>query len=224
MLIWGGTGYSGELNDGGRYNPTTDTWTPITTTNAPIPRNGHSAIWTGAEMLVWGGYGDNIFFNDGAKYNPTTDTWIPITTTGAPSERRFHTAFWTGSEMLIWGGSGDNWALMENGAKYNPISDTWTSITTTNAPLLRYRYSAVWTGTEMFIWGGGNAEWGTDVTMYFNDGSKYNPSTDTWIPLPPVNLIPRWGHFSVWTGQEIIIWGGDTNGDTTFYDGAIYKP
>src|SRR5947208_13421967 len=31
-----------------------DTWTLISTTNAPSARAGHTAVWTGSEMIVWG--------------------------------------------------------------------------------------------------------------------------------------------------------------------------
>ena len=35
--------------------PTDDTWTAITTMNAPSARNGHTVTWTGSEMIIWGG-------------------------------------------------------------------------------------------------------------------------------------------------------------------------
>ena len=44
------------LNTGGRYNPSTDSWTATSTTNAPSARDDHTAVWTGSEMIVWGGY------------------------------------------------------------------------------------------------------------------------------------------------------------------------
>ena len=43
------------LNTGGRYNPSTDSWTATSTTNAPTARVTHTAVWTGSEMIVWGG-------------------------------------------------------------------------------------------------------------------------------------------------------------------------
>ena len=60
MIVWGGEddpfGNTNYLNTGGRYNPSTNTWTATTTVNAPSGRAGHTAIWTGSEMIVWGGY------------------------------------------------------------------------------------------------------------------------------------------------------------------------
>jgi hypothetical protein len=46
MIIWGGGSTGSELNTGGRYNPSTDTWTATSTANAPSPRYAHTAIWT----------------------------------------------------------------------------------------------------------------------------------------------------------------------------------
>jgi N-acetylneuraminic acid mutarotase len=56
MIVWGGSGSSGYLNTGGRYNPNTNTWTATSTTNAPTARSAHTVVWTGSEMIVWGGY------------------------------------------------------------------------------------------------------------------------------------------------------------------------
>ena len=54
MIVWGGE-FSGYSNTGGRYNPSTDSWTATSLTNAPSARDGHTAVWTGSEMIVWGG-------------------------------------------------------------------------------------------------------------------------------------------------------------------------
>jgi hypothetical protein len=52
MIIWGGNNGS-LLNNGGRYNPSSNTWTSMTTTGAPSARQSHTAIWTGTEMIIW---------------------------------------------------------------------------------------------------------------------------------------------------------------------------
>ena len=55
MIIWGGEIYPlVSFNSGGKYNPSTDTWTITSTTNAPTRRTLHSAVWTGNAMIVWG--------------------------------------------------------------------------------------------------------------------------------------------------------------------------
>ena len=53
MIVWGGWNGSNSFNTGGRYNPGTDGWTAISTTNAPAARYDHTAVWTSNEMIVW---------------------------------------------------------------------------------------------------------------------------------------------------------------------------
>jgi hypothetical protein len=58
MIVWGGLVATNQTlaNFGGRYDPTTDSWTPISMgPNFPSPRVYHTAVWTGTEMIVWGG-------------------------------------------------------------------------------------------------------------------------------------------------------------------------
>src|SRR6476661_841723 len=55
MIIWGGHNdnnilYDSTLNDGARYSATTNSWTLLSTTNSPLSRDGHTAVWTGSEM------------------------------------------------------------------------------------------------------------------------------------------------------------------------------
>ncbi|GAN33563.1 MAG: hypothetical protein L6Q53_06590 [Candidatus Brocadia sinica] len=64
---WNGTNY---FNTGGRYNPTTNTWTATSTTGAPSARFRHTAVWTGAQMIVWGGWNGTSYFNTGGLYTP----------------------------------------------------------------------------------------------------------------------------------------------------------
>ena len=72
MIVWGGNGGCAfnmcVTNTGGRYNPSTDSWTATTLTNAPTARDGHTAVWTGSEMIVWGGAGYLVSFNTGGRY------------------------------------------------------------------------------------------------------------------------------------------------------------
>ena len=58
MIVWGGAASFPTLfNTGGKYNPSTDSWTATSITNAPAARHDHTAVWAGNEMIVWGGGG-----------------------------------------------------------------------------------------------------------------------------------------------------------------------
>ena len=119
MIVWGGTGDT----SGGRYDPGTDTWKPISTTNAPFPRFNATVIWTGKEMIVWGGeFGSTL--NSGGRYNPATNSWTP--TANSPlAPRAFQTAVWTGTEMIIWAGyDGGIGKMYGDGAKWTTPPST----------------------------------------------------------------------------------------------------
>jgi len=92
MIVWGGTnGPSSFLNTGGRYDPSTDSWTATSTTNAPADREWHTAVWTGTEMIVWGGRaGVGNDLNTGGKYcaaqpGPTPTPTATATPTATPT-------------------------------------------------------------------------------------------------------------------------------------------
>jgi hypothetical protein len=68
MIVWGGLGGSNALNTGGRYHPSTDSWTATSLTNAPSRRANHTAVWTGSEMIVWGGLANGSLINTGGRY------------------------------------------------------------------------------------------------------------------------------------------------------------
>ena len=220
MIVWGGYGTQNFfLNTGGKYNPTTDTWTPTDFINAPAPRDYHTAVWTGSEMIVWGGVNSTGYLNSGGRYNPLTDSWAATSTTNAPEPRETHTAVWTGTEMIVWGGAGAN--FLSTGGRYNPNTDSWTATSTTNAPIGRANHTAVWTGTEMIVWGG--YYWDGNY-HYFQSGGRYNPNTDSWVATSTTDApTNRSIHTAVWTGSEMIVWGG-YDGSSYWNTGGRYNP
>jgi N-acetylneuraminic acid mutarotase len=196
-----------------------DSWAPTCVTNAPAGRSGHSAVWTGTEMIVWGGLYPPT--NTGGKYNPGTDSWTATSITNAPSTRYGQTAIWTGSEMIVWGGTNCCPNYFNTGGRYNPSTDTWTATRTSNAPSARQGHTAVWTGSEMIVWGGR----GSGGDPWLNTGGRYNPSTNSWIGTSTSNApSARETHTAVWTGNEMIIWGGDRLGSSYMNTGGRYNP
>jgi len=217
MLVLGGysneidptspSGVKGELSDGARYDPLTNTWVdepfpmgaPIPTPVLAVGRVGHSAIWTGVEMLTWGGR-DSLEGRTGYGFDPVTNNWRRISRLGSPSARRDHSAVWTGTEMLVWGGFGPAGEI-GNGGRYNPMSDAWEGfLSTDGAPATRNGHAAVWTGTEMLIFGGAGS--GTQDT-----GGRYDPVLDEWTAISSVGAPSMENLDAVWTGEEMLIWG-----------------
>ena len=163
-------------------------------------------------MIVWGGTDGSNYFDTGGKYNPGTDSWASTATNGAPSARAYHTAVWTDSAMIVWGGY-DGTNYFNTGEKYDPGTNSWTATSTANAPSARSGHTAVWTGAEMIIWAGGSSI----SPFYFNSGGRYNPSMDTWMATSTTNApTGRADQTAVWTGSEMIVWGG------FFFDGTFH--
>src|SRR5207249_1202890 len=158
---WGGLDLSCScyLNTGGRYNPSTDSWTATSTTNAPVAREFHTAVWTESEMIIWGGLDLEQELITGGRYNPDTDSWTPTSTTNTAHARaspRTVVRTCRGSAEIVGGGGEDDAFDLNTGGNYNPGTDSWTATSTTNAPEARFGHTAVWTGSEMIVWGGYN--------------------------------------------------------------------
>ncbi len=231
-LVWGGMAlpYNPGVNlkDGAAFDPSNNTWQPMSPTNAPSPRTQFSVVWSGDQAIYWGGYTNN-YIGDGKRYFPANNTWSNITATGAPSARSRHAAVWTGTEMLVWGGAiATGMTTTNNGARYNPTTDTWTAMAAAPAGFTnRADHVAVWTGTEMLVWGGcTNANIVLGIPR--SDGARYNPTSNTWTPMSSVNApVGRTLALAVWTGTEMIVWGGylsHTNLSSDLNTGGRYNP
>jgi Bacterial Ig-like domain len=210
---------------------TTDAWTSTATNAAPSARQNHTAVWTGSEMIVWGGDDSSFVTNTGGRFDPSASdvsAWTATADTAmanAPLARTNHTAVWDAvdSEMIVWGGSdlgGSN--LTNTGGRYSPLSDNWTSTPTAGAPTPRIEHTAVWTGNEMIVWGG------IADTGLTNSGGRFDPAAaagvGAWTATSSSGApSPRFGHTAVWTGTEMIVWGGDA-GFGPLFDGARYNP
>ena len=187
---------------------------------APSPRAGHTAVWAGDTMIVWGGMDNAGLLGDGAAYNPATDTWRALPASGAPAPRIGHTAIWTGSLMIVWGGS-DSLGPRSDGFAYSPTNNQWTPIGT-GGPAVR-GHTATWTGSRMVVWGGRDAFALTISTV--NVGGQYDPTADTWSATS-LTAAPsaRTAHTAVWSGAEVVVWGGLATLGTVVGSGRRYTP
>lgn len=103
----------------------------------------------------------------------------------------------------------------------------WTSLPAVGALSPRYGQVAVWTGTVMLVWvgygclDGDTANCGEGQAL--GDGAAYDPAEGTWRPISPAGApSPRADPSAVWTGREMLVWGGF--GEGYLGDGAAYNP
>ena len=225
LLLWGGQRGLDVVTGGTRYDPTLDQWSSTSELGQPAARSGHRAVWTGSEMLLWAGQdGSGTPLDSGGRYQPATDSWSPMGGS-PPAARSEHTAVWTGSELLVWGGFDDTGAGLDSGGRYQPGSDSW-SATGGSPPAARGGQSGVWTGEGLLIFGGLTGCPGACAPT--GDAAIYDPVGDTWSSLAsPGPTAERWAHTAVWTGEEMIAWGGTNGYDTTnlcLADGVAIDP
>ena len=164
-IVWGSYGDDPDdesassvyYNAGWRYNPSSNSWTAMSRSDAPGPFTYSSSYkplygWTDKQLIIFGGrpyfYGDNPetsyieneypgdYSNAGYAYRPESDSWEALSNSNAPSARSagYNDGFthWTGSELLVLGGYNDanlnNDANLTDGGLYDPVTDSWSSI------------------------------------------------------------------------------------------------
>jgi hypothetical protein len=169
-------------------------------------------VWTGKEVIVW--FAASYFYPiSPARYNPDVDKWFPVNIKkildGAIDIRIEAPIVWTGKALITLYG------------KYNPMGDTWETINKDGAPPFPeypypYFYCGVWTGKEIVYL--------SNSKEYAIYSRRYNPELDTWKPIN-IEGYPEIGRgFScVWSGSEVIVWGGEKEG-TKLNTGGRYDP
>jgi N-acetylneuraminic acid mutarotase len=121
--------------------------------------------------------------------------------------------------MIIFGG-GCGRHECRDAAAFNPRTHEWRRIAT--PPVPGYAHSTVWTGKEMIVWGGTDqyedeGHFGFPGS-FLNTGAAYDPSRDRWRLLADAPLDPRGWHTAVWTGREMLVWGGVEEPRSDCYD------
>ncbi|HEV7537074.1 MAG TPA: hypothetical protein VGP90_15640, partial [Acidimicrobiia bacterium] len=72
--------------------------------------------------------------------------------------------------------------------------------------------AAAWTGRQLVVWGGGAGGGGNWQPA--SAGAAYDPRADRWEVLPPAPVPGRIGASAVWTGREVLFWGGQAGPET----------
>jgi N-acetylneuraminic acid mutarotase len=225
MYVVGGASDSEFYADGAVYSPSSDSWRAL----PPLPgigRRALTAVSTGSAILIWGGLGPQSALADGASYRSDTDAWTALPTSPLAG-REGHSALWTGREMIIWGGTNrvEDAPPFSDGAAFDPTLNAWRNLS--SSPLQgRYKHSAIWAERVMLIWGGSTKLSFAVAQGLASDGAAYDPTRNRWYSLPRSVLSARYRQNAVWTGDQMIVWGGCCNdpiNNANFSDGAVYS-
>jgi hypothetical protein len=197
--------------DSGSYDPTIDLWAVF---DGGVCNKGRTrGVWTGKQVLV-----PDIHFM--SALDLSTKTWSKTKLLANHSVGS--AVVWTGQVALTWGADLGGGELC--GVAYDPTTGSAQDLVPPNPSFCGRWQSVVWAGDRMIVWGGWSGSTGTTGT---NAGLTYNPISGSWTPMSTVGApSPRLGAPAVWTGSEMIVWGGHDSGadHANLYDGAKYDP
>ncbi len=197
-----------------------------------------TGVWTGTRAVFWGGYYYGPPYtssrNDGAGYDPAGDSWmvLPVAPAQFSAGRFLHTAVFDGTRMILWGGLSGSSTVNDTGAIYDSKAMTWSISGSSGAPSARAGHVAVWSTTsgEMIVWGGCSKasmfSFPPTCSSFLDDGAAFQPSSGVWrkIAPAPVGFEPRWRASAVWTGSDLVVFGGEVASGSYAKSCARYDP
>jgi hypothetical protein len=211
-------------------------FTPIQ--NAPSAPCYDAVSYHKDDRLLFWGY-SHVVANEWSVLNLKDNTWmVPITV--SPNYSYGHC--FSGDNVYIFGGaysSAYGW-INEGGWEYSFENNEWKTMPGTGVPPGEWGYSIQtnewsfpgsgaprgrrdfamhWTGENVIIWGG-------DIrTNVINDGALFDPASNQWKNITHVQApSPRSHVISVWTGKEMLVFGGYQSTDAHLFDLHAYDP
>jgi hypothetical protein len=219
IAVWTGSRMLEFGQTNASYNPASNRWTPV-----PGPGGPSSSVlgWTGHQLIMWLGSCCGGGSDTAEAYSPATSTWHTLP--ASPLQMRSAASgTWTGKELVVAGGfttAPGPARTLRDGAAYNPVTHTWRKIAP--MPLDHWAATAVWDGKEVLFIGGFTGAPGTGIRLAVR-GLAYNPATNRWRWLSAMGY-PRRLFVAVWTGRQVLVWGGVTGAGVAPPHGEAYTP
>ncbi|MEI6309141.1 MAG: kelch repeat-containing protein [bacterium] len=225
MILFGGWGNSGRLNDTWAYNYATNTWTNRNSTNPPPPRNSHAMVYDSksGKVIFFGGLADyGNLLNDTWAYDYISNTWTNRNPTNPPPTRNRHVMVYDSQseKAFLFGGMDDYGNLLNDSWAYDFATNTWTNLNAISSPQVRIDSAMAYDGNsgKAILFGGwGNSGW-------LNDTWAFHYSSNTWTNRNPANPpLARNSHAIAFDGhynKAVLFggWNGKGLNDTWAYD------
>ena len=187
---------------------TSGTWT-VAKGPAAAAIDDFATASAGDQLLIWGGTSPKdvnhaAAFNDrGWIWTPSTSNSVDPTSTSQPGPATTVASAAVSAAQLAHG--------------------TWHDLP---IPPVTIGGDAgvVWTGTRLFAWGGSDNAAPTPDSDISRSGALYDPAAQLWRTTAPAPIAPRSRPTTVWTGSEVLVWGGLDASRHVVNDGAAYNP
>jgi N-acetylneuraminic acid mutarotase len=165
-----------------RYNPATDSWTPIADMPSARAQHGLASPGDGLIYAIGGAEGGPT----GSRrqviaYNPTFNVWLPRADL-LEDRVGLATAVLDGKIYAIGGGGDPTTFAKASMERYDPSTNTWTPLA--GMGLARRQFAAAASGGKIYVAGGLVA--GPART---SAAEVYDPDTDSWSPIAPIPIF-----------------------------------
>lgn len=207
-LVWSGASADGDAHPVAALDPATGVWR----TADPAPPLGPDPVgtWTGRELLLWDA-------TSGIAYDPAADAWRTLDDPPAAMRTLGRMAVAVGDDVLL-AGAYPRVGIAAYGYRYRPSAARWdvqplpeppdeqfpaisAVVTGADDAVVLHRYSRGPSGGEAFRW------------------TRLNGS---WERLTPNPVLERLATAEVWTGEQLLVWGGLRDEPQT--GGAAWRP
>jgi len=183
----------GILGDTWTYNLSTNTWTGLTPSPAPLPRADAAMTYDpgSGEAVLFGGHYNGRQLNDTWTYNVRNNVWTNKTTSSGPPGREQHAMVFdskSGVSILFGGSSTPTGPLCDTWA-YDSSANTWKNMAPAAYPPARSGHAMAYdvrNGLVLMF---------SDNEMYTPDETwAYKSSLNTWTNMKPAEAPPiRYG-------------------------------
>jgi hypothetical protein len=193
------------------FDGATETWSVATgPTNEQIDEL--SATWAGDQLVIWGG-STVAGSTYPAAFNDRGWIWTP------PSDMS------TGSSSSVpSGASAPPTTSAPTGPTVSQLAvGSWRDLPMPPVPM-GGDAGVVWTGKRLFAWGGTADSTEFQVEGISRRAALYDPTTRKWHLTSAATIAPRSTPTTVWTGSEVLVWGGLDASRHVVEDGAAYDP
>ncbi len=213
VIIFGGTGNNGLLNDLWAFNVRTNSWKKLEPTGAPpAPRLGFDAVYDpiGQQMVVWAGQGAG-FFSDTWTLNLRTLEWREVSPATRPRARYGSASVFDPQtrSLVQFAGFTEESRRFQDTQAFSLTTNSWTDMTPAGAKpqircLLTGAYDAA--GKRMIIYGG-------QRNGPLDDLWAFDLSSKTWADLTPATR-PTGRFFAssfIDRSNRFLVFGGATS-------------
>lgn len=228
LFLWGGFCGFGACDAGARLDASGE-WSLVASAGDGRGRVAHEMVATADNrVVIAGGLGcDSLLVHcaESLVYDATTDTWLGVDAGGLDFRRTDHSLVMleSGDALLFGGRTGDRTNVYFDDTYLLDLeANAWRASASMYRPARRQHAELIAIAGGAFLFGGSG---GVGVAT-LSAPALYDSASDEWRPCATEGSPgPRIIHSMVWTGAEVIVWGGGVVGGTTgFATGFAYDP